>query len=68
MGLMIFLIGALLGLLVGAVACMRYFRQEMAANVGPRLRLIQLHLEQLEGEIDLALATRAAERHQPPAA
>jgi hypothetical protein len=72
---MIFLVGTLIGLLIGAVASMRYFRQEMVANVGPRLRLIQLHLEQLESELDLVLATRAAdrlrpigERYQPPAA
>lgn len=62
---MIFLVGTLIGLLIGAVACMRYFRQEMVANVGPRLRLIQLHLEQLEAELDLVLATRAADRHRP---
>jgi hypothetical protein len=35
------------------------------ANVSPRLRLIQLHLEQLESELDLVLATRAADRHRP---
>ena len=62
---MIFLVGTLIGLLIGAAVCMRYFRQEMVANVSPRLRLIQLHLEQLESELDLVLATRAADRHRP---
>jgi hypothetical protein len=62
---MIFLVGTLIGLLIGAVVCMRYFRQEMVANVSPRLRLIQLHLEQLESELELVLATRAADRHRP---
>jgi hypothetical protein len=62
---MIFLVGTLIGLLMGAVVCMRYFRQEMVANVSPRLRLIQLHLEQLESELELVLATRAADRHRP---
>ncbi len=62
---MIFLVGTLLGLLGGAFACMRFLRQEMAANVGPKLRLIQLHLEQIEAELNLALATRAVEIHRP---
>jgi len=59
--IMIFLTGALLGLLVGAMACVRYIRQEMTANVGPRLSLIQSHLDNLEAEVNLALATRMAE-------
>jgi hypothetical protein len=58
---MIFFIGTLLGLLAGATACMRYLRQEMTANVAPRLKLIQLHLDSLEAEVNLALAMRMAE-------
>jgi hypothetical protein len=65
MVLMIFLVGTLLGLLGGAIASMRFIRQEMTANVAPKLRLIQLHLEQLEAELDLARATRAVEIHRP---
>lgn len=63
---MIFFIGTLFGLLCGAVACMRYFRQEMTANVSPKLKLIQLHLDNLEAELALALATRAADSHRRP--
>jgi hypothetical protein len=52
---MIFLVGILCGLLAGAVACVRYVRQEMAASIGPKLRLIELHLEVLESEVGLVL-------------
>jgi hypothetical protein len=58
---MIFLVGTLLGLLGGAIVCMRYLRQEMTANVSPKLKLIQLHLDNLEAEVNLALATRVAD-------
>lgn len=58
---MVFLIGALLGLLAGALVCVRYIRQEMTANLTPRLNLIQAHLDNLEAEVNLALATRMAD-------
>jgi len=61
---MIFLVGALLGMLTGAIVCMRYFRQEMTANVAPKLKLIQLHLDNLESEVNLALATRTVDRQR----
>jgi len=64
MVIMIFFVGTLLGLLAGAVVSMRYFRQEMTANVSPKLKLIQLHLDTLEAELTLALATRAADGHR----
>ena len=60
--IMIFLVGALVGILIGAITCMRYFRQEMTANVSPKLKLIQLHLDNLESELNLALATRTVDR------
>jgi hypothetical protein len=53
--MLIFLVGALLGALFGATLCVRYLRQEIAANVGPRLRRIQLQLDSLQAEINLAL-------------
>jgi uncharacterized membrane-anchored protein YhcB (DUF1043 family) len=61
---MIFLVGALVGILIGAITCMRYFRQEMTANVSPKLKLIQLHLDNLESELNLALATRTVDRQR----
>jgi hypothetical protein len=61
MVVMIFLIGLLLGVLGGGALCVRYLRQEIAANVGPGLRRVQMRLDYLEAEISLALATRPAD-------
>jgi hypothetical protein len=53
--MLIFLVGVLLGALFGATLCVRYLRQEIAANVGPRLRQIQLQLDNLQAELNLAM-------------
>ena len=58
---MIFLIGLLLGVLGGGALCVRYLRQEIAADVGPKLRRVQMQLDNLDTEINLALATRLAD-------
>jgi hypothetical protein len=56
----IILLGLLMGLLAGAVASARYLRQEIAANMGPRLRNIEQQLEILRAEVNLATETRLA--------
>ena len=61
---MIFLVGTLIGRLIGAVVCMRYFRQEMVANVSPRLRSSS-STSSNSSPSSLVLATRAADRHRP---
>jgi len=58
---MVFVVGVLLGALAGAVLCIRYLRQEVAADIGPRLRRIQLQLESLEAEVCLARTSRLTE-------
>jgi hypothetical protein len=58
--IVVVLLGLLTGLLVGAVACARYLRQEIAANIGPRLRPIELQLETLQAELNLATEARLA--------
>jgi len=65
---MIFLVGLLLGALAGAMLCIRYLRQEMAADIGPRLRRIQQQLESLESEAYLARTSQLVEltRHAVP--
>jgi len=63
---LIFLVGALLGVLVGGIFCVRYLRQEIAANVGPRLRRMQAQLDNVETAVNLALVTRYAELSQRP--
>jgi hypothetical protein len=54
------LIGVLIGLLIGVAASARYLRQEIAANVGPRLRHIELQLDILRAELNLANEARLA--------
>jgi uncharacterized membrane-anchored protein YhcB (DUF1043 family) len=54
------LLGILLGLVIGALVCARYLRQEMTANVGPRLRRIEMQLDTLRAELNLATETRLA--------
>jgi hypothetical protein len=59
--MLIFLLGALLGVLVGGAFCVRYLRHEVAADIGPRLRHMQLQLDNLEAALNLAVMTRYAE-------
>ncbi len=59
--ILIFLVGALLGVLVGGMFCVRYLRRELAADIGPRLRRMQLQLDNLEAAVNLAVMTRYAE-------
>jgi hypothetical protein len=63
--IMIFVLGALLGVLAGGALCVRYLRQEVAADIGPKLRRIQQKLDNLELEINLVLTTRLAELSGP---
>lgn len=58
---LVFLLGALIGVLAGGALCVRYLRQEIAADIGPRLRRLQLQMDSLESTLNLALVTRYAE-------
>jgi len=64
--MLIFLVGVLIGVLGGAMLCVRYLRHEVAANIGPRLRRVQAQLDNLETAVNLALVTRYAELSKPP--
>jgi hypothetical protein len=66
MVLLIFLVGALLGILIGGAVCVRYLRQEVAASVGPRLQRMQVQLDTIESAVNLALVTRHAELSTRP--
>jgi hypothetical protein len=46
---------------MGGALCVRYLRHEMAADICPRLRRLQLQLDNLESAVNLALVTRYAE-------
>ncbi|HEY2126998.1 MAG TPA: hypothetical protein VGH77_07415 [Streptosporangiaceae bacterium] len=66
MSMLVFLVGALLGTLTGGMFCVRYLRREIAADIGPRLRHIQLQLDNLEAVVNLALLTRYTEMSKQP--
>lgn len=63
---LIFLLGLLGGVLAGGALCVRYLRQEMAADISPRLRRMQVQLDSLESALNLALVTRYAEIGSQP--
>lgn len=59
--MLIFLLGALLGVSLGSMLCVRYLRREIAADIGPRLKRLQLQLDNIEAALNLAITTRYAE-------
>jgi predicted component of type VI protein secretion system len=69
MSVLIFVIGALLGVVLGAAICVRYIRQELTARIGPTMELLRLQVENLQSAVNIALANWHAELHghqQPP--
>ena len=65
--MLIFFLGALLGVLFGGTLCVVYLRQEIAAGISPKLRRVELQLETIESQLNLAILTRYAELGAPPA-
>jgi hypothetical protein len=59
--MMIFLVGVLLGLLMGGTLCVRYLRREIAADIGPALKRVELQLDNIETQLNLAIMTRYEE-------
>lgn len=58
---LIFLVGSLFGLLLGALLCIRFVRQEVAGDLGPKIRQIQGQLNVIEAELTYAVSSRYAE-------
>jgi hypothetical protein len=58
------LLGLLIGLVIGAGVCARYLRQEVAANIGPRLQSIERQLDALRAEVSLATELRLSSLNQ----
>jgi hypothetical protein len=65
--MLIFLVGALLGVIMGGTLCVRYLRREIADDIGPKLKRIQIQLDNVESALNLAIMTRYAElsAHSP---
>ena len=53
-------VGVLMGILAGMFLSARYLRQEISANIGPRLIRIERQLEIVEAEMRLDATTRLA--------
>ena len=77
MVLLIFALGARLGVLAGGALCARYLRAAIADDIGPQLRRLhadvdpqlrrmQNQLDNIESAVNLALASRYAELSQIP--
>jgi len=66
MTLLIFLVGALTGVLAGGAMCVRYLRSAIADDIGPQLKRMQNQLDNIESAVNLALASRYAELSQLP--
>lgn len=59
--MLIFIVGLLTGLTAGGALCVRFIRREIAADIGPRLKQVQIQLGAVESQLDLAIMTRYAE-------
>jgi hypothetical protein len=77
MVLLIFALGALLGVLAGGALCARYLRSAIADDIGPQLRRLhadvdpqlrrmQNQLDNIESAVNMAMASRYAELSQIP--
>src|SRR3974390_2682920 len=64
--LLLFLLGTLIGVLMGGALCVRYLRHEIAADICPRLRRLQMQMDNLESAVNLVLVTRYAEISSQP--
>jgi len=72
MTLLVFLVGALIGVLAGGALCVHFVRSAIAADIGPQLRRMhadidpqlrrmQNQLDLIDTAVNLALATRYSE-------
>jgi hypothetical protein len=59
--MLIFFLGILLGVLLGGTLCVTYLRQEIAAGISPKLRRVELQLDTIESQLNLAIMTQYAE-------
>lgn len=59
--ILMFFLGVQLGVILGAMLCIRYLRREIAADIGPRLRQMQAQLDALESALNLAVVSHYAE-------
>lgn len=59
--MLIFFLGILLGVLLGGTLCVTYLRQEITAGISPKLKRVEVQLDTIESQLNLAVVTRYAE-------
>jgi hypothetical protein len=64
--MLVFFLGTLLGVLFGGTLCVTYLRQEIAAGIGPKLKRVELQLDTIESQLNLAIMVRHAELSARP--
>jgi len=64
--MLIFLVGALLGVIMGGTLCVCYLRREIADDIGPKLKRVQIQLDNIESALNLAIMTRYTELSARP--
>ena len=64
--MLVFFLGILLGVLFGGTLCVAYLHQEIAAGIGPKLKRVELQLDIIESQLNLAIITRHAELSARP--
>jgi predicted acylesterase/phospholipase RssA len=63
--MLFFLVGALLGAIIGGAICVRYLRREIADEIGPKHKRVQLQLDNLEDRLDDKEFAFPKERKEP---
>ena len=64
---LVFLVGSLLGLCLGALVCVRYVRQGVSEDLNPKLSRMQGQLNTIEAELAYMVSARYAELNGRPA-
>jgi hypothetical protein len=64
--MLIFLVGTLLGVIMGGALCVGYLRREITDDIGPKLKRVQIQLDNIESALNLAIMTRYAEISSRP--
>jgi hypothetical protein len=49
------------GVLMGGALCVRYLRREIVGDVAPKLKRMQLQLDNIETDLNLAITMRHAD-------
>jgi hypothetical protein len=63
---LVFLVGSLLGVCIGALLCVRFVRQGVTEDLNPKLSRMQGQLNTIEAELAYMVSARYAELNGRP--